>query len=203
MKKKIMSLELPGVRKRRKILTAPELLKVEAEGMQLSKFTRVLMVGTLTLLYCMFIGGSVYNIVNHRIKNTEAYLQVFVPMSVIATAFLAVASLLIIKMNRSSLVFTEIGIAGTAMFSAVYEDLGGYAWEASSGLLATGQTSREPKKTLFITANKGWFPEVRYVTRMGTSVLASFGYYFKPDQIQKAEEILASRGIKRLPDRGK
>lgn len=195
-----MNLELPGVKKRREILTAPELLKVEAEGMQLSKITRALMVGTLTLLYCMFIGGSIYNIANHRIKNTEAYLQAFVPMSVIATALLAVASLLITKKNRSSLVFTEVGLAGTAMFSAKYEDLGGYAWESSSGFLATGKTSKETKKTLFITANKGWFQESRYVTRMGTSVLASFGYYFTPEQIQKAEEIMASRGIKRLPD---
>ncbi|RII24976.1 MAG: hypothetical protein CXR30_19405 [Geobacter sp.] len=198
-----MSCALPGLKKRREILAAPELLKVEAEGMQLSKFTRALMVGTLSLLYGMFIGGSIYNIVNHRIKDTEAYLQVFVPMSVIATAFLAVACLLIIKKNRFSLVFTEVGIAGTALFSAMYEDLGGYAWESSSGFLATGQTSKEKKQTLFITANKGWFPEVRYATRMGTSVLASFGYYFNPEQIQKAEEIMASRGIKRLPDRGK
>ena len=171
--------------------------------MQLSKFTKALMVGLLTMLYCMFIGGSVYNIANNRFRDTEASIKVFAAASVIATAFYAVATLLVIKKNRSSLVFTEVGIAGTAMFSAKYEDLGGYAWESSSGFLATGQTSKKKKKTLFITANKGWFPEVRYVTRMGTSVLASFGYYFNSDQIKKIEEIMASCGIKRLPDREK
>ena len=196
-----MTFGLPGTMKRREILTASKLLTVEAEGMPLSKFTKVLVVGTLTLLYCMFIGGSIYNIVNHRFRDTDAFIKLFAAVSVIATVGYAAATLLIINKNRSSLVFTEVGIAGNALISVKYDDLGGFAWETSSGFLTTGQASKEKKKTLFITANKGLFPEVRYATRFGTSVLASFGYYFDSEQIQKVEEIMASRGIKRLQDR--
>lgn len=196
-----MTFGLPGTKKRREILTAPELMTVEAEGMPLSKFTKVLMVGILTILYCMFIGGSVYNIINHRFRDTDAFIRIFAAASVITTIGYAAATLLIINKNRSLLIFTEVGIAGNALISAKYEDLGGYAWESSSGFLTTGQASKEKKKTLFITANKGWFPEVRYVTRFGTSVLASFGYYFNPEQVQQVEEIMVSRGIKRLQDR--
>ena len=196
-----MRFELPGSRKRREILAATELLKVEAEGMKLSTLTKVLMVGILTLLYGMFIGGSVNNIVNHRYRYDDAFISIFVTASVIATIGYAAATLLIIKKKRSSLVFTEAGIAGNALITAKYEDLGGYTWESSSGFLSTGQASKEKKKTLFITANKGWFPEVRYATRFGTSVLASFGYYFNSDEVKKVEEIMANRGIKRLQDR--
>lgn len=124
-----MSLQLP-VKKRRQILAAAVLLKVEAEGMQLSAFTKSLMVGFLTLLYCMFIGGSVYNIVNKRLPNIDTFIEVFAAASVMATALYISAILLIIKSKRAPLIFTEAGIAGTALFSARYEDLRGYGWES-------------------------------------------------------------------------
>ncbi len=198
-----MRFKLPVVTNRREILVAPELLRVEAQGMHLSKFTKVLIMVLLTLLYCMFVGGSIYNIVTHQFHDTDGFIKVFAALFVMITALYVAATFLIIKKKRSALIFTEVGIAGTALFSAKYEDLGGYAWESSSGFLTTGQVSKKMKKTLFITANKGLLPEVRYVTRFGTSVLGSHGYYFKLDQIQSVEKIMANRGIKRLPDRGK
>jgi len=196
-----MRFDLPGVTNRREILAAPELLRIEAEGMQLSKITKVLIMVLMTLLYFIFVGGSLYNIVTHQFHDTGGFIKVFAALFVMITGLYVAAALLIIKNNRSALIFTEVGIAGTALFSAKYENLGGYAWESSNGFLTTGQLSKKMKKTLFITANKGWFPETRYVTRFGTSGLGSHGYYFKPYQIQMVEEIMTSRGIKRLPDR--
>lgn len=196
-----MTFGLPGTKKRREILAAPELIKVEADGMQLSKFTKVLLVGTLSLLYCMFIGGSIFNIINHRFRDTETFIKLFAAVSVLTTIGYVAATLLIIRKNRSSLVFTETGIVGNALISAKYDELGGFAWETCSGFITTGQASKEKKKTLFIAANRGWFPDVRYETRFGTSVLASFGYYFNADQVQKVEEVMASRGVQRLQDR--
>ena len=196
-----MAIGLPGTKKRNQILASPALLQIEATGIQLSKFTKSLMVFTLVLLYCMFIGGSIYNILNHQLKNTEAYIQIFLPASIMTTAFLAVSILLILKETRSPLVFTEIGIAGRTLFSVKFSDIGGYAWEASSGFQTTGQISKQKKTTLFITANKGWFPDVRYATRMGTSIFSSLGYYFTPDQMQAVEKIMFSHNIQRLPDR--
>lgn len=195
-----MTFGLPVLKKRREILDAAELMKVEPAGMQLSKFTKVLIVSTLTLLYGMFIGGSIYNIINHKFRDTEAFTKVFAVAAVMFTIIFAVAIFLIIKKKRSSLVFTDAGIAGPAILSVKYEELGGYAWQTDSGFMATGQTSKD-KKTLLITANKGWFPEVRYVTRGGTSVLASYGYFFEPDQMRKVDEIMANYGIKRLLDK--
>lgn len=196
-----MTIGLPRTKKRREILAAPKLLKVEATEMQLSKFTRVLLVGTLTLLYSMFIGGSINNIINRRFPDTEAFIKIFAVGSALTTIGYVAAILLIVTRNRSSLIFTEVGIAGNALITVKYSDLGGYAWETSSGFITTGQGSEERKRTLFITANKGWLPELRYETRFGTSVIASFGYYFTSDQIQNVNEIMARYGIRRLEDR--
>lgn len=196
-----MTFGLPITKKRREILAAPELMKVEATEMQLSKFTRLLLVGALTLLYCIFIGGSIINIINRRFPDTEAFIKIFAVAAVLTTIGYVAAMLLIVTRNRSSLIFTEIGIAGNALITVKYNDLGSYAWETSNGFITTGQGSKETKTTLFLTANKGWLPELRYETRFGTSVIASFGYYFTSDQIQHVNEIMARYGIQRLEDR--
>lgn len=197
-----MRLELPGLRNRREILAAPELLRITAEGMKLSVITKSLLAFVLILLYSMFMYGSIRTIITKPIHNKETFIMSFVFLAIFLSIAVAILIRLIFKDERMSLIFTEVGMAGTGLFNVKYDRIGTYGWEICNGILATGQASKkENKKTLRITANKGLFPELAYKDRFGNSILGSYGYLFDSNQINKTEEIMNSFGIKKMPDK--
>jgi hypothetical protein len=188
-----MRFELPGTKNRREILAEPELLRINAEGV--GKRAKFLFGALLTLLYATFMIGT------FRIISSKSEMTSFFIFALIFTVIYLPTMKQILNKKIVSLVFTRIGIADTGLFAVKYDKLGGYRWEKSSGVIATGQASKNDEITLFLSANSGLFPEAAFVTRFGGSVLASYGYFFNADQIKCAEEILNSFGINKLPDR--
>ncbi len=149
----------------------------------------------------MFVAGVTGNIINNNMHDKTTFIKVSIIAAIMLTTLYLCAVALIIRNKRNPLIFTETGIVGTGFFNAKYERIGTFRWEICNGLLATGEATKQSKKTLLITANTGLFPEMAYKTRIGTSILGSYGYYFDETQVNKVEVILSGVGIKKLPDK--
>ena len=188
-----MRFELPGTRNRREILAAPELLRINAEGM--SERAKLLFSALLTLLYATFLIGT------SRIISSKTEMISFFIFALIFTVIYVPTMKQIFNKKISSLVFTQIGIADTGLFSAKYEKIGSYRWAIDSGVFATGQRSKEVRKTLMLRGKGGLFPEADFKDRFGNSIIGNYGYFFDNAQIQKVEEIFNGLGINKTPDR--
>ncbi len=196
-----MRFELPGKRKCRDILAAPELMRVDAMGMKLSILTKSLLTFTLVLLYSMFMYGSIRTIITGSIHDKDTFIKAFAILAVFATVAVCALIPLIFKDRRNPLIFTQIGIVGPGLFNVRYENIGSYGWEICKGILATGQASKEKKATLRLTGSSGLFSGLAFVDRFGNSIYGNYGYFFTDTQIVQTEEIMNERGIEKVPDR--
>jgi hypothetical protein len=196
-----MGFELPGIKNRKEILAASELLRIETEGLKLTVVTKSLLVFTLALFYSMFMYGSIQNIMTRTRPGKPTFVMAFVIMAVFATTALILLIPVILKDKRLPLIFTEKGIAGTGFFNVKYENIGTYGWETCSSGLALKQTSGVKKITLALTANKGLFPDLAYRNRLGSSILGTYCYFFSPNQMEKADAILNGYGIRKVADK--
>jgi len=180
-----MRFELSRSRKRREILAAPELLRIEPEMMKMSLLVITLVSVVVTLLCFMVLPGMIFG----------GFDTIFIPFigSVIAVTFILVIAR-IVQFNRKPLIFTQVGIAGGWMFCARYDELGTYQWENYKGIFPI---LNKAKKTLLITLNKGIFRDFAYTARGGGSILGACGYFFDTDQIKSVEKILDGFGVQK------
>lgn len=178
-----MRFERSRSRKRREILAAPELLRIEPEMMKMSLLVISLVSVVVTLLCFMVLPGMIFG----------GFDTIFIPFigSVITVTFI----LVIAQFNRKSLIFTQVGIAGGGIFCARYDELGTYQWENYCGIFSIPNIA---KKTLLITSNRGIFRDFAYPARGGGSILGACGYFFDTDQIKSVEKILDGFGVRKV-----
>ncbi len=144
----------------------------------------------------MFMCGSIATMLTSTKPDSKIFAAAFVFLAIAMTTALWILVPMIIKDKRTPLIFTELGIVGTAFFNVKYEDIRSYGWENCDQSLALGQETRHTKVTLALTSNKGLFPELSYKNRFGGSVLGVYCYFFSPSQIEKVETIFKTHGIK-------
>jgi len=180
-----MRFELSKTKKRREILAAPELLRIEPEMIKMSSLIILLASVVVTLLCFMVLPGMIFG----------RFDSIFIPFigAVITVIFILVIAR-IVQSSRKSLLFTQVGIAGAGMFYARYDELGTYQWENYRGVFSIPNIA---KKTLLITSNKGMFRDFAYTARGGGSILGAYGYFFDIDQIKSAEKILDGFGVRK------
>jgi hypothetical protein len=168
---------------------APELLRVNAR--EITAKAKLLFGPLAVVFYILFLVRAL----------AHGHNSVGMPF-VIFVIFLTTGLLIILHnifgKRKSYLIFTSIGIADTKRFAVKYDQLGAYKWEKCSVFLPPRDLQETSETTLFLTANKGTFPESAFVTRSGESILGRHRYFFDGNQILQAEKILDGFGIERL-----
>lgn len=187
-----------GSSKRKEILEAPELLRIFGTGMELSKITKILMAGLLTLLFAMFISGTYQTITNRPTDEKSEFMILLIVLMIALTSFWAIVMYALFRNKKFELIFTQNGVVGDGFPPTKYEKFGGYQWITTSGFVATGQNSKGGRVTLYLTANSGLLPKGAFLTNYGTSILETYGYYFDNDQIERVEAIFSSYGVQNL-----
>lgn len=194
-----MRFELPATRMHRKILTAPALLEIDADVMKLSVITKSLLVFVLALLYSMFMFGSIHTIITKTMHDKKVFIFCFITLAIFFSIVLFVLIKLIFKDKRDPLVFTENGITGAGFINTTYDQIDTYTWQNCRGILATGQRSKQAKKTLMLTGKDNFLRTAVYRDRFGNSIFSNNGYFFDNNQIKCVEEIFSRFGINKIP----
>lgn len=182
-------IELSSLKKRKEILTEPELLRISIGTTNNVKTPKIL----LCLLLSAYI--SVYLFVMYNAFKTINDLSLDKSFNVFAFIFITLgfigfAGVVIIASSKQPLIFTSVGIVGKALIAIKYEQLDGYNWENSKEFGST-------KKTLALLP-KGVFRGMFYRDKLGNSIFETYGYHFDNSQIRTAEEVFEKAGVMKV-----
>lgn len=180
--------------KSKEILSAKELLRIDSINIRISKTTRGILILLASFIYLFLLIFGLLSVATGApliIKLSWVFL-----ISLVFIIMLLIITKIIIR--SSPLRMTERGIIIDPYLVELWEDIDSYGWETFKGLSKMSFSSKGEGTCLYIL-NKGTFQR-NVETWTGHTMLAQYGIFFTPEQIQETEKIFQRFGIKKIAE---
>lgn len=183
--------------KRRKIdeiKSARELLRIDSRYGKVQNFKRNMLIGIIAIFLVLYTLAILF-LMDKKIDDEQI---AFIFASLIIFILVVIVVRKSAQTRGSTFLITEKGILLGSDIVEYWADIYGYGWETLKGFTRLS-TSSKGEGTCLIIFNKGLFQ--RNILRWTShSVLAQYGIFFTPEQIQEAEMIFNQHGIKKNKD---
>ncbi|MFA5313929.1 MAG: hypothetical protein WC375_11565 [Methanomassiliicoccales archaeon] len=172
------------------IKSAKELLRIDSRYGQVLNCKRNLLIGIIAFFFVSYL-LAIISLKDGKI-DSELVGFVFVASVLFMTAVLVIRKSS--QTRGSTFLITEKGILLEPDIVEYWVDIKEYGWEIFKGFTRLSTTNKG-EGTCLIIINKGFFQ--RNILRWtGHSVLALYGIFFTPEQIQEIEKIFNQYDIK-------
>lgn len=171
-------------KKVRDILSAEELLRIEPLDVSLPKPLKFILIGLLSLGYVYVLSRN-YDDILLILGVSFAYVVILI-------------AIVLLGKRSSPLIFTVRGIVKYPYLAEFWEDIDEYGWETFRGITKVPFSSQREGTCLYIL-NKGTFQR-NVETWTGHTMLAQYGIFFTPEQIQETEKIFQRFDIKKIAE---